>query len=295
MKRFGLIALAAFLVLLSAASLEAADYMIVESKSVPAGATDVTVSIRVANSDTLQGLSLPLEIRSLTPGSRPTALRLGYADRLESRMDDFRIVNQYDTKNGFCQHSGESSYWVPLTMAGDTTVPVTHSPWAVAFATFRISIENALYPGADSTGSLLLYMDVSDVPGSFEIDTVCLDPAVHIGFVISVPSVELPNGVSPSFTKGVITISGCDCSHHGDLDGDGQITALDIGLLIDYLFAGGDAPPRDSDCPHVDRGDLDCDGSDTSLDLSHMVDFLFAGGPPPCDPCDCDPYPASCP
>ena len=72
----------------------------------------------------------------------------------------------------------------------------------------------------------------------------------------------------------------------GDYDGDGFLTALDLGINIDVLFAG--TPDiTDPNCP-TSRGDLDCDGFNTALDLGIFIDHLFAGGPPPCDPCtDC--------
>ena len=81
---------------------------------------------------------------------------------------------------------------------------------------------------------------------------------------------------------------GCSCPHQGDYDADGFVTALDMGALIDVLFAG--APDTaDFACPPcrnpTTRGDLDCDGFATALDLSQMIDHLFAGGPGPCDPC----------
>jgi hypothetical protein len=286
--------LLALLGLLAAPGARAADCVTVESKTVAAGATDVTVAIRMANSDTIMGFALPLEIRSLTPGSRPTSLRLEYGDRLADKMDDIQIFNQYDTKNGVCGHTGDSAYRIPLTRAGDTTVPVTHSPWGIALSSFQTQPGNALLPGEDSSGSMLLHMDVTSVPGSFEIDTICIHPATHSVYVFSVQSAYAPRSYIPDFTKGVITIVACDCSHHGDIDGDEQLTTLDLGLLIDYVFASGDAPPTDVTCPHIDRGDVDCAGFDDASDVARMVDVLFASGSV-CNPCDCDPYPANCP
>ena len=53
--------------------------------------------------------------------------------------------------------------------------------------------------------------------------------------------------------------------------------------VIDILFAG--APDiKDPNCT-VPRADLDCDEFSTALDLSIMIDHLFAGGDAPCDPC----------
>jgi hypothetical protein len=62
----------------------------------------------------------------------------------------------------------------------------------------------------------------------------------------------------------------------GDLDADGFITALDLGALIDVLFAGAEVPvPPDA------RADLNCDGFPDALDLAMIIDHLFAGQPAP--------------
>lgn len=65
-------------------------------------------------------------------------------------------------------------------------------------------------------------------------------------------------------------------TNRGDLDRDGFITALDLGIEIDILFAGH-AP---ADPPEL--ADLDCDGFPTALDLAYLIDYLFAGGRMPC-------------
>lgn len=86
----------------------------------------------------------------------------------------------------------------------------------------------------------------------------------------------------------------CCCQDHGDINDDGQIDVLDMGLFIDYIFAGGAKPPTDAGCPHTDRGDYNCDGWPDALDLVVIVDYNFAGGSI-CDPCDCNSYPLDCP
>lgn len=75
----------------------------------------------------------------------------------------------------------------------------------------------------------------------------------------------------------------CDCPLQCDFDEDGFMTVLDMGTLIDILFAGH-ANVQDPDCP-VPRADFDCDGFSTALDLGGLIDHLFASGPDPGDPC----------
>jgi hypothetical protein len=81
----------------------------------------------------------------------------------------------------------------------------------------------------------------------------------------------------------------CECPHQGDCDWptDPFVTALDLGLLIDHLFAGGDCF-KDLQCP-TSRCDFDCDCFSTALDLGAMIDYLFAGGQGSCDPCTAGP------
>jgi len=75
----------------------------------------------------------------------------------------------------------------------------------------------------------------------------------------------------------------CDCPYQCDFDEDGFGTALDLGNLIDVLFAGRE-DTQDVTCPTV-RADADCDGFSTALDLGILIDYLFAGAAAPCDPC----------
>ena len=65
----------------------------------------------------------------------------------------------------------------------------------------------------------------------------------------------------------------------GDMDNDAEYTALDLGWMSDYLFAGGPPPVLD-DCVV----DMDCDGFGTALDMGVLIDILYASQPPPA-PC----------
>jgi hypothetical protein len=89
----------------------------------------------------------------------------------------------------------------------------------------------------------------------------------------------------PVMVNGSVNIGGavCDCPHQGDMDLDGFITAIDLGLCIDALFAGG-VPPHDPECPS-NRLDLDCSGYGNAIDLAILIDHMFAGQPGPCNPC----------
>ena len=76
----------------------------------------------------------------------------------------------------------------------------------------------------------------------------------------------------------------CKCPFQADFDEDGFLTALDLGRVIDILFAGH-PDIQSPTCPSP-RADFDCSGFSTALDLTGMIDHLFASGEGPCDPCE---------
>lgn len=88
----------------------------------------------------------------------------------------------------------------------------------------------------------------------------------------------------PGFGPGTITLNPCACPHQADYDADGFLTALDLGNMIDVLFAGK-ADISDPNCPTI-RMDFDADGFATALDLGKLIDHLFAGAPGPSNPCN---------
>jgi hypothetical protein len=79
-------------------------------------------------------------------------------------------------------------------------------------------------------------------------------------------------------------IAACDCPFQSDFDEDSFLTALDLGSMIDILFAG-QPDVKDPNCPSP-RADFDCDDFSTALDLGGLIDHLFAGAAGPCDPCE---------
>jgi CSLREA domain-containing protein len=59
----------------------------------------------------------------------------------------------------------------------------------------------------------------------------------------------------------------------GDANGDGSVNLSDVFYLINYLFAGGPAPPG--------RANVNGDGAINVSDVFYLVNYLFASGPPP--------------
>jgi hypothetical protein len=59
----------------------------------------------------------------------------------------------------------------------------------------------------------------------------------------------------------------------GNVNGDSVVDVSDVFYLVNYLFAGGQAP--------VGSGDANGDGMVDVADVFYLINYLFAGGPPP--------------
>lgn len=270
------------------------DSVIVQSRTIAPGDTNVTIAIRLVNSMPVMGLTAPLEFRAVTPGAFVTCVALGFRERLKTALSGARFANHYAKRDYECPDSHAPGYQGIVASEVNWSVPVTSSPWGVLFSAFRFLPNPSLTAGADSAGSLTLTVAVSRTKGTFEIDTACTYPSNHLVLVGEHPEGGLA-GLIPVFVKGVITIGACDCKSHGDINGDGAIDALDYSRLIDHVFFGGKQPPKDASCPHVNRGDLNCDGKADIRDVLQLREHLDGSGIAACQPCACVSYPVDCP
>jgi len=135
-----------------------------------------------------------------------------------------------------------------------------------------------LFFGRDSA-----YTFDADIP----VDTAQIYPSPPMASYQTVFSQAANDPFLPVHVEiGTVAFSPCICTHHGDVVGDGEPNSLDLGYMIDALFAGGPLPAKDPDCPHVNRGDYNCDNQIDAIDLGRLIDYLFAGAIGPCDPCE---------
>lgn len=111
-----------------------------------------------------------------------------------------------------------------------------------------------------------------------------LAPGIGDAGAYVLPIVASDGTLSDTVNFDLTITASCQCPYAGDGDGDGFITALDLSIMIDALFAGG-TNPTDPNCTTFRFDFLDCDGFTTPVDLSAMIDHLYAGGDGPCDPC----------
>lgn len=271
----------------------AANQVVVESKTVLAGATGVVIGVQMTNDTPLAGIVIPLKVRAVTQGSFITHLALSWGGRLDSSLTDFKVNNQYTNENYSCSGGG-LGFADTVTSVANLSKAVAASPAGLMFV--RLGSEPPFLPvGTDTAPSMKLVVDVTGTPGTFEVDTSCTLRGNHLAFVGDSPPEELPTSLLPSFTKGIITIAACNCDHHGDLTGNGVIDILDVLALQNYIYNGTPVPVKDPLCPHVDRGDVNCSGYDDTVDLVYLIDYVFNGGDAPCNPCACTPYPTNCP
>ena len=77
-------------------------------------------------------------------------------------------------------------------------------------------------------------------------------------------------------TPFTFTVAGGQVYDRGDSNHNGNVDVSDAVFLINYSFAGGEAPDP------IDLGDVNCDSSVDVSDAVYLINYAFAGGPAPC-------------
>ena len=198
------------------------DSVIVQSKAVASGSINDTVHIRVVNSFDLGWLVIPLQIRQVTPGAFITALAMRYDQRLAAKMTGLSSTYQYQLADGAGCEYASPTYFDGAKHAA------TGPEEGIMFVRGAMIPTDDLPPSTEFEGSVVLVVDVTTTPGTFEIDTVCIDPGTsnHLHFVDADGMVH----DDVVFRKGVVTIaSPLDTIHvattGSDLTGDGTRAA----------------------------------------------------------------------
>lgn len=276
MRLARVLAVSAAAVLVAGSAL-AANRVEVQSLTCYPGNT-VAVGVYTENDVALKAITIPLEIREVTPSSYMTSLALENpvpGSRGASYLGDIVATVTWPNPDASPELCPDGGY---ATQGALDFV----SPDGIMFSRQNI-FPNNLPPGSDfPVGTGIPYfrmtMDVTGVVGTFEVDTTCRTPAGHIGFVNSSSQF-----IQPAFTKGTITILPCDCPSQGDINADGFIDVIDLALHIDIKWFG--APDvQDPLCPTT-RTDYDIDGWTTAVDLAWCIDHVLFGGWEPLDPC----------
>ena len=185
-----------------------ANTVVVDSKTVCAGAKGVTIAVKITNDRELRHVTVPLEIRSVSGGAFVTSLKMSWSDRMpggrKTPLGDNGFANQYYVRDCKCGKDQVPGY-AKIVFSDTLAHPVKGSPTGLLFSRFRMMGEN-LKPGQDSTGSFLLTVDVGVKSGVIEVDTACVCPSHTLMFVDVATD---PEPIFPKFTKGTITVEAC--------------------------------------------------------------------------------------
>lgn len=221
MQRIGkFIFLAAAVLLLSVQDASAANKVSVEDLHFQtANAAGIVIGVYIENDINIQGLTLPLEIRTVTgnafitglsawgfnPGSRGANSPLGGAAEdgfswpapqlVLARLDSAAASNTCSgpTSNTFAQAKAQIGF----------TSPDCVFLASVSTGDPGIGEQIFLVPGADAPGapSIRMTVTLNGNQGIFEIDSCCRTPANHVEFID-----ENVGSVTPQFKKGRIGI-----------------------------------------------------------------------------------------
>jgi hypothetical protein len=257
--------------------------VVVESKTVNQLAGHTTVGVFISNDVGLNGIVLPLEIRSLDSGAYiADSLTFTAQGRVAaSGLMDFVTYRRMGTprENNFCSGPVSSSY--------ESDAPIDFiSPDAIFWGGVHTRSPNELAAGSDGepgngVPSFVLDIGLTTVPGQFVIDTCCVLPANHLAFTNFAGHDPIP-----TFTKGIITISdSCVCPCAADPVCDSVIDVVDVVAVVDEAFRSMPAVTGTA-CPHISRSDANCDCVVDVLDIVALIDRLYRGRTTPfCDPC----------
>lgn len=207
---------------------------------------DIVVTISISNSDTLQAISLPLIIRSVSGGAwGKMVLPYDSAVHFVGPVDSTDTLGNRRVNTQGVDETSPDSALIGLVTAeppGDWLLPGPMRPIV----------------------TIALHTD--SIYGTFEIDSGrILDSRL---FFVD----DQIQKIFPAFIKGIETVQPLK----GDLNGDGELTSADVVLLLNLAFLGI-LPPED---PAL--GDMNCDGVVNAPDVVLLLNLVFLGSEPPC-------------
>ena len=277
-----------------AATAQFVNQVVIESRSFLPGQKACSIGVFLGNDFPVMAMCYPFEIRSITPGAYVAdSFSFGYrhTGRIgQSPLGDAHASGDWPgatlTKRKFptpsgtpCSSSGVSSYETSTSQIDFT------SPDGFLFASISAGDPNAgdsitLAPGLDpmmtSQASFLVTFNVSNTPGSFVIDSVCVRPSLHL-YLLDEFSVVHP----PNFTAGTVTIECGPCHCQGDPICDGVTNISDVIAVIDRAWRGAPLPCE----PYLLHGnepvdgptDVDCMGFTQQIDIGLMINVALRG------------------
>jgi len=247
----------------------------IESETVPASQTEVTVAITLYTDLSVGMVAIPLVARELDPGSFWTG-------SLPVDCDPYPV-------QGVIWNWQNPDF--PMDLQEFCPGPGCDDPFnaydGVSPDNFFIRASGGLEPPAPSGHEIVYFsLDVTTSLGRFEFDTACFTGALNKIFLIGSDYIDHgPPQPGFTFNKGVITITDCDCSMLGDLNLDGAINPVDMVLMVNQVYLSGSLPEEIPTCL-TPNGDWNFDGNVNPIDVVFMVRYVYLGSPTlPCDPC----------
>ena len=287
MKKVALIA-CCLLLCLWAATANAVNSVVVESRTYAADAAPCSVGVFITNDINIQGIVVPLEIRSFNGGAEidsGTSTTSFWGLVNANRMNNSALGNA--NPNGPAASVTTRKYAVPeaaganCTGGGDYGWGAAgaqfdgHSPDAMLFASVStgdpdIGEDIFLAPGADGAGtpnaSLLIRFNLKATNGCIIIDTMCTKPASHLTFVD-----EFTSAVQPDFTPGFITVGTGSCVQVPNVPPNA--VCQNIQVAANGLCQG------DATADLVDNGSTDSDGTIQSMVLHPGPPYALGANP----------------
>jgi len=267
----------------------------IESKTVNAGETGVTVDFTGYWDLGVAAVVVPVVVREIDPGAfwtgqLPIDTAGGVAHGVQWKWANPGWASLIQTVKPAAPTNNPILWCCPgVGPCSDTLYDGDSPDQFVVAAGYNRSIEPA-HPAGQVF--LTLTFDVTSNAGNFEFDTACYLAVLNTVFVIDGTTWEDhgPMGTGEVvFNKGIITIvADCNCEHQGDCYDDGVINPVDVVYMINYgLRMAGPSPPSDPSCPLINRGDWDCSGQINLIDIIKMINYVYRQpAPGPCDPCE---------
>ncbi len=282
-----LISLSMIVLLLPAAVVNAAWHIEIESKTVAASETDVTVAFSGWWEMDLLQLEIPIIVREIDPGAFWVP-PLPYDDNATDQGVTW--VPPFD------EYSAGVFAGLGCNPAGDVGYDgVNPDHFFILIGGIGLV---SLMPSPDGE-FLQIDFDVAATDGQFEFDTACFMPHLTDLLMYDTDGCGFdhgPNGINDmTFNKGVITIGDCNCGSPGDVEGDGTTSPLDVSYLVAKVYKGQDAlcDYVSESCPFP-NGDVDGDGAVSPVDVAYLVAKVYKSQDALCAD-RCSGTPGNCP
>jgi hypothetical protein len=225
------------------------------------------------------------------------AVNLGLVDHGSSFVEDFPRFTEWNYFTGFrddgLHYEEAANYPYLFVNFTENSYPVSRSQtsyskpqgWAANYIRFNQGANRVLeidFNGQNATvwGFPVI---VHHISGESEVVFTDVDPVTGDGtfyapffpdgdYMIGIPAnmASITNGANYQYTATLHV--------PGDVDDDGQVTPLDVTVLVNYVYRSYFGIAR-----HDSFGDCNCDDSIDPLDVTILVNHVYRQGPEPCE------------